>query len=482
MISANPWLYIIVSALLMVPASGMPVTPNEQVNLPVLLDSASPTSLEERKIGDRIMRHLRREAPLHTDPLVRSYTEFLLYRLASASQLQMSDRQLSLFVIDNPTLNAFAAPGGVVAINLGLFTHADTEHEFASILAHELAHLSQRHYARNVDQNKRLTLPYLASIFASAFLISQGNADAGLASLTASQAALTSRRLNYSRSIEQEADRIGIQTMARAGLDPEAMSGMFLRLSRANRFNQKLPEFLLTHPVTENRIADARGQAARYPKKKHASSVDFGLMKSRVELFHESPEDARETYQASLARNPESEVLRYRLALALSKDLAHDEAIAMITKLVEKHPDRLAYLLTRAEILITANQAWRALPILEEYIRINPDNHPAAMIHARALAQEKRFKEAQRVLEHQVRLRPDDIQVKIELAEISGLSADIITVHRTRAEVFQLRGDFDEALAQLEYALRKVGKEDHRTLAQISQRIEEIKELAEKSS
>ena len=166
--------------------------------------------------------------------------------------------QGDLVILDSRQLNAFAVPGGIVGINLGLFLYAETRNEFSAILAHELAHISQRHFARGVENARRNTLPNLAGLLASIIIMATSGGDAGIAALTATQAAAQQKALKYSRSREAEADRIGILTLADAGMDPRAMAYMFERLSNMNRFaGQRLPEFLLTHPVTQSRISES---------------------------------------------------------------------------------------------------------------------------------------------------------------------------------------------------------------------------------
>ena len=177
-------------------------------------------------------------------------------------------------MIDNPEINAFAAPGGVVGIHLGLMLHARDVHEYSAVIAHELAHLGQRHFARGIEAQRQATLPMLAGLLAGAVLMAAGGGDAGLAAMVGTQAAAVQNQLRYSRSREQEADRIGLNTMVRAQLDPHGLERMFARMQRAYRFRETMPEFLLTHPITESRIADARNQAAQYPVERVAGSRD----------------------------------------------------------------------------------------------------------------------------------------------------------------------------------------------------------------
>ena len=254
-------------------------------DLPVLGDASSGiVSPEvEAMLGDDFLRQLRAQLPTRGDPLLHYWTEALLYRLAAASDLR--EAQLKLVLIDAAPINAFAAPGGIVGINFGTYAQAATVHEFSSILAHELAHLSQRHFARGVEAQRQASLPFMAAMLASAALMATVGGDAGLAALASAQAVSQQNQLRYSRSREREADRLGLETMVRAGMDPWAASRMFEHMADVSRFSRRLPEFLLTHPVTESRIADARAQASAYPRKSYPLSLPFQLMRARVRML-----------------------------------------------------------------------------------------------------------------------------------------------------------------------------------------------------
>ncbi len=453
--------------------------------LPALGDASSAiVSLEtERRLGEQFLRSLRAQVPTYDDALIKYYTEFLLYRLAEHSDLESP--QLTVVAIDSDQLNAFAAPGGVVGVNLGLFLYASNVHEFASVLAHELAHLSQRHFARGIDEQRKATLPYMAALLASVALMATVGSDAGLAALTTSQAAMQQGQLRYSRQREAEADRLGIDTLARAGFDPHAMADMFGRMNRAFRFDRRPPEFLLTHPVTESRMADARNQAAQYTRRTYPDDLDFQLLRSRVRIhFAETPADAVRLFRAEVdtGRAERAEASTYGLALSLSLQNDHDEAIATLQPLIDAEPQRLAYLLAYTELLRRAGRPGQALGQLERELRIHPDNYPISMQYARVLDSANRHSDAEAVLQRQSVLRPTDDGVWFQLAETAGLAGDIITVHRARAEYFQLNGNLRSAIQHLEYALKLVPRDNFTQYARLQQRAEDLKELRREQS
>ncbi len=233
-------------------ATSLAFPSRSQVNLPVLGDSVSGTisTQQEYEFGREFLRQIRRETTMLDDPLIMEYIVSLTYKLAVNSEL--TDHRLEFVLIDSEILNAFAAPGGIIGVNAGLFLFAQNEGQFASVLSHELAHISQRHYARSVQQAQRNVLPSMAGLLASLVIAGVAGGDAGQAALMTSQAVGQENQMRYSRSNEQEADRIGIRTLYNSGFDPFDMAGMFEQMMRMNSFSQRMPEFLSTHPLDEN--------------------------------------------------------------------------------------------------------------------------------------------------------------------------------------------------------------------------------------
>ena len=432
---------------------------------------------QERELGEKFIRQLRREAPTNADPALKYFCAQLLTELAASSEL--TDRTLHPVLIESPALNAFAAPGGVVGINLGLFLHADNVHQLSAVLAHELAHLSQRHYARTVEFQRQNALPYVAALLASIALMAASGGTAGIAALSATQAAAQDSALRYSRSREQEADRIGIDTLGRAGLDPRAMATMFGQMSFAARFDRKLPEFLLTHPVTESRIADARNRATVWPARPYLDRIEYEFMQARVRVrYANSPDQivavfAQERTNARLLPGAAD----YGYVLALSRANRHDEALQALRVLLTDVADSLFVQLLTAEVRIAAGKPGEALPGLQRQLALNPDNAPLAALYARALSALQRHVEAEQVLLRQSQLHPDDADVWEQLAETAGLAHDIVNVHSARAEYFQLHGDFDKALEHLKYAARLVDQRNFQLSSKIMQRTIDMRAL-----
>ena len=235
----------------------------------------------ERRLGNLWLKVFRAQAPVLDDPLLYDYIENLIFELVVHSQLQ--DRSIQLVIVDNPTINAFAVPGGIIGVHNGLLHHAQTEDELASVLTHEIAHISQRHFARRQQQARDQAPFSVAGLIAGLVLAATAGSDAGLAAMTATQAAAQDSMLRYSRANEAEADRIGLTTLVASGRDAHAAADMHERMLAAYRLYtvNRLPEFLRTHPISEKRIADMRNRARKSAKVIRPASFDFELMQAR---------------------------------------------------------------------------------------------------------------------------------------------------------------------------------------------------------
>ena len=445
-------------------------------DLPVLGDASSSliSPALEKQIGRDFLKQIHASLPTVSDPILKYYVELQLADLAQYSELR--EKVLQVVLIDSPQMNAFAAPGGVVGINLGLMLYAQDEHEYASVIAHELAHLSQRHFARGIEERRSNALPTLASLIAAIMVGVVGGGDAGLAAISASQALAQQNQLSYSRSRETEADRIGLNTLADAGLDPDGMARMFDRMNRAYRYTRKPPEFLLTHPLSETRIADAKTQARKFPRREYSDSPDFALMRIRAQIHYtDSATAAVKQFSKEVRDNPDSDAARYGLALAFSRADNHREALPLADALFTANPNKLLYVAAYAELLTEAGKYGQALTLLERQLVLNPNNPPLSMLYASALSKNGEHEVAEVVLQRQSRIRPDDENVWYQLAETAGKAGNIIGVHRARAEYFALHGAYTKAIQHLEYARRLVSQTDTQLHARLDQRINDLR-------
>lgn len=456
-------------------------TTAEPIALPELGDSASSlvSSREEQQLGRVWLQMFRSQAPVVDDPLLQDYLEHTVYELASHSELDYP--QLSLVIVDNKNINAFAVPGGVIGVNNGLFLQAPHEDEFASVIAHELAHLSQRHFVRSLEAAKRQQIPAMAGLLAGIILSATAGADAGMAAIAATQAATLQSRLSYSRQHEQEADRIGMQTLYRSSRDPYAFARMFETMQRASRFSgSRPPEFLLTHPVTESRIADARSRAAQLSGRMVGArpgddDLEYQLMRARVRLhFAETPSQAVRDFRALISTpGNDGKADQYGLALALFNAGLPTDAAQTLAPLLANDPERIAYQLLQARIEDALGHPQQARERLANSLAINPGNYPLVMGYSQLLQQQGQLEHALELLRTHSYKRPDDPVIWYRLAELYGLTHNIMALHQARAEYFILKGYLDDADKQLLYALRLSG-EDHVANAIIQQRQRDV--------
>lgn len=456
---------------------------SEELKLPNL--GATSTSLfspeQEYQLGRAWLRSFRSQAPTLDDPLLQDYLEDLIYRLATHSELQ--DRRIEVVIVDNPVINAFAVPGGVIGVHTGLLLYAQTEDELATVLAHELAHLSQRHFSRGVEQQRNQLPLTLAGMLAGAVLLATTGGAAGIAALTAAQAAALDSQLRFSRQNEQEADRIGMQTMVNAGMDPQAAPDMFERMLQGSRYSRgnNIPEFMRTHPLSESRIADTRNRARLYPAVATDPSLAFHLMRARMQVHHaDTPQRAVAQFRASLDGEPRSaEADRYGLTMALTESGQPQLAQQELDALLLNSPNRLEYILAGATLHTSIGEPQLAIRSLQHELQLYPGNHALTMAYARALLMNDQAHIAEEVLLQQSFIRPDDPGLWYLLAEVDGLSGNILGLHQARAEYFILNGIFDEAERQLDYAMA-LAKNDYLASAKISQRLKDLASMRQR--
>lgn len=425
-------------------------------DLPSLGDASSSIVSPEQEylLGRAWLSLLRGQVRQLSDPLLKDYVESSVYRLTETSQLQ--DRRLEFVLLESPHLNAFAAPGGIIGVNGGLFIHAQTEAEYASVMAHELAHLSQRHFARGLEAQQRMQAPMMAAMLAGVVAAAAGAGDAGIAAIVSTQAAAIQAQRRFSRQNEQEADRIGILNLEKAGYDPRAMPQMFARLMRQYRYDQKPPEFLLTHPVTESRIADTTNRAEQLADGGIEDSLRYQLIRARTQLrFETTPGLGAKRFRAQLNENADLDAARYGLALAQIKGGQLDEARSTLAPLLNKAPDELIYNLAQIELEVTANRLPQAEQYLQRMLRQYPGSYPLRQARIDLLIKQGQTTQAAKELDQLAAQRSADPDIWYQVAEIRGLTGNIVGVHEARAEYFALVGDYDQAIEQLDFAKRR---------------------------
>ena len=425
----------------------------KEIDLPELGDrvSGAVSSDEEKAIGEMFLQQVYSNAPLISDPIIFEYTEHLIYRLSEYSQVK--DRYFKILLIDDDSLNAFAAPGGIIGVNGGLFLYSDNEGQFSSVLAHELAHLSQRHFARNVlksqDSNLASALVMVSSI-AIALISNNPNA------MAVGPAILQSQSLRYSRLFEKEADRVGFANLVKAGYHPESMGEMFENMNEIRRLSGDLPpEFLLTHPLSSSRISDAFNAAENLPTEgTKKNSLEFSLIKARLEIYYENiSQNSLRKFRERVNQDPTESNL-YGLALAHQKNNNYEESLELINKLISSYPKNLVLNNTKVDFLFESGKYEDALVHVNKFLEISPRNYPLSISKSKILLSMERYFESEEIIRDQLLRKNNNPELWLLLSEIQRSSKNIIGYHQSRAEYFLLLGQNERALKQLEFALK----------------------------
>ncbi|GAA3939762.1 M48 family metalloprotease [Litoribacillus peritrichatus] len=449
--------------------------------LPTLGDSTSGfISLDqEYQLGRGWLRALRSQTPILEDPLLNDYLEFTIYRLAENSQL--TDRRIETIIVDNKSLNAFAVPGGVIGVNTGLFLYSQSEGEFSSVLSHELAHISQRHFARRVqDAQKRQPLT-LAGLLATVLLAVTTGGTAAIAAGSTAYAANAQASLAFSRDMEQEADRIGMETLYNSGYNPNEMTDMFRNMNDAKRyFGTNPPEYLLTHPLTESRVSDSANRASQYPAVKNGrTNFEYQLMKRRVEVHTLKSADAcTNKYESAVqeSKGTSKHTAQYALAICYTEDKQFEKALATLKPLQELWPLSITINVLEAEILSKKRDLDEAESILKKMLKDNPENYVITMYLANTLGKNGKARESAFLLQDMSFKRPDDAHVWNRLAEAQRINNNQIGYYKAAAEYYQLNGDFTNSQRQLMRAL-KLAEFDFHEKSIIEERIKYIESL-----
>jgi predicted Zn-dependent protease len=260
-------------------------------NLPALGDTERQdlSPLMERKLGEEIMRDIRRDRDFLDDGPILEYLNTFGNKLVSARPDARGEANFDyyFFAVRDPQLNAFALPGGFIAVHSALLLAAQSESELASVLGHEIGHVAQRHIARSIGQQKQDALIPLAAMILAA-LASKAGGDAAMGVFMGGQGLAIQRQLNFGRDAEREADRIGFQIMGEAGYDTSGMVAFFQRMQAATRnYSDLVPAYLQSHPLTTERIADIQARIREQPYKQRADSLDFYLVRSRARVLQD---------------------------------------------------------------------------------------------------------------------------------------------------------------------------------------------------
>lgn len=439
---------------------------------------------EEKRIGEEAMVQIRHQLNFIDDPELTQYIEGLGKKLARS--MLDEQRSFQFFLIDSSVINAFALPGGFIGIHSGLVTNASTESELASVLAHEIAHVTQRHWPRMVAAQKDRSGLTMAAILASLVLAGSGDVNAGGIAMAAMAADIDSR-LAFTRAFEREADRIGIRMLSTAKLNSKAMAIFFERLANANQFGAaNIPEFMRTHPVTNDRIAEARNRAAQLPDYQHVSSADFHHFRARTRAYYDRQPKQALAYFTNVIQNKgisqaERRAARYGLALIHLRRGNFAIAGKYISQLRRQKPRELRYQLAEADIAVAAGNSKHGLALYRQIYTRHRSSHWVARRYAENLLAQRQPKQALNVLQPAQRQSPKSAVLHKLIARAAGETGDLVRAHRALAEYFVIGGNPHEAINQLGIAAR-AAKKNYYALTAIRARISELEAAASLAS
>ncbi|AWL11864.1 Putative beta-barrel assembly-enhancing protease [Saliniradius amylolyticus] len=450
---------------------------NDRNTLPEIgVVAANAISIDkERLVGDAIMRQMRGQAPVVGDPLLNEYIQDLGNRLVA--QADNTKFPFNFFLVNNPEINAFAFYGGYIGVHTGLIYQASTESELASVLAHEVAHVTQRHIARRMESAQRSGPLQIASMLGG-ILLAMADPEAGMAAISASSAAGQQASINYTRDNEKEADRIGLRILYQAGFDPTAAASFFDRLVEKYRHKSKPPAFLLTHPLPESRVADARARAGAYNSQERGSSLAFFLAKARIQALYMFDADKNQSYfrrQLDQAHPGLQLAARYGLALSLMRAEQPKQAQAQLTPLMDAHPDNLFFLDAMTDILLDQQNYDQAMKMLAPHLANKPRNQVLALNYANAAINAGQYKDAIRLLKDYLMINEDHMLSYQLLVEAYGQSDQALERHQSQAEIYALVAAYPRAIDELQSAYNYTG-DSHLAKQRIRARIEQFRE------
>lgn len=449
------------------------------LNLPDIGDSAGAiiSPQQEKALGEAFFRSLHGRYEINEDPEISEYIQSIGQKLAASSDTPA--QTFHFFVVNEPDINAFAGPGGYVGVNSGLITMTESESELASVLGHEIAHVTQRHLLQTFEAAGRLSLPTAAAMLAAVLLgATTGSGALGQAAVVAAQAGATQFQINFTRDNEEEADRVGMQTLVRAGLDPRSMPEFFERLQQSTRFaGRGLPEFLRTHPVTTSRISDTRGRAEQYPYKQFPDSFGYQLAKAKLRvLTSKRPKEEVAYFTRALSRgtSEQRDVARYGLALALLAANQPEEAKTQLQNLMSRYRDYPQMHHALAKVSLDQKNYAEAAQIYAQALQRFPGNPALLLENARTLLILKRSELArQQIAAFLLKQKPTPDAYELMAQAYSQLGNEAES-HRYLAEAYYADGQLQQAILQFRIAQRSAGSGNYYTESVIDERLAEL--------
>jgi len=416
------------------------------------------TPQQEKELGEAFYRKLHAELDVSQDPEVNDYIQSIGQKLAGSSDNPA--QAFHFFVVSDPTVNAFAGPGGYIGVNSGLILTSEAESELASVLAHEIAHVTQRHLYQTFQAAGRLALPTAAAMLA-AVLLGTKSAQLGQAALMAAQAANIQYQINFTRDNEAEADRVGMQILSKSDFDPRAMPTFFERMQQSTRFvGRELPEFLLTHPVTVSRISDTRGRAEQFAYRQYPDSLTYQIVRAKLRV--QTAANAREALAYFKAvggqgTKLQQDVSAYGLAQASIANARAGDAKPILQRLMESYPDQSHFANALASAELETKNYPRAIQLYASALQRFPENRALTLNYVRALLTTGKAQQARKLLHDYARRHPPTPEVYNLMAQTYSQLGNDAESHRYIAESYYASGQNRAAILQLRLAKKTAG-------------------------
>ena len=445
--SARVWLFA--AALCLCPTFATAHSSHPE-SAPSLAQNLTPT--QANRIGRQFLASMLRTEGYISDPELNYYISNM--GTAVASNATLTDTTISVHLVEDKQLNAYALPGGHITLNTGLLTLMSREGELAAVVAHEVAHISQKHFSRIIAKSSASGFPTLVAVLAS---IAVGG-EVGAAGLTAAVAASQSSQLAYTREFEREADAVGIKLLAKADYDPDDMARFFEKLGRTE-IGENAPEFLRTHPLSWNRIAEAENRAALYPKKEFPPQLRFQLFKAKVRAQYLDT-DHEKTLQhfQSLHKNASTAIeivaAQYGIALALTNLRQYAAAHNALGPLIHQYPQVIALQIAQADLDLRAGKTVQGVRRYAALTKRHPKASYLWRLYAEALLISGEAQQAKRVVRRQLRRNKDEILLYPLLAKINGELGLFAETLQANANFHAALGEYQPALDALKQALR----------------------------
>jgi predicted Zn-dependent protease len=411
---------------------------------------------QEKALGQAVMREIRQKLPLITDPEINDYLQSLGNQLTN--HIEAPPHDFTFFAINDPSINAFAAPGGYIGIHTGLILATENESELASVLAHEIGHITQAHFARRMEEIERMTLPRAAAFIAGVLLASI-DPELGYATLIATDAASIERQLGFSRNYERESDRVGLTLLSRAGFSPAASVSFLQKLQTFSGTDSQPIDFLLTHPLTEARMADIQNRVRQLPVPTHQDSHEYTFVRAALEVLTDPQrQSVVKKAREAVKQAPDLFSYRYRLGIAYLHNEQPEKAEAVFAQLMEDDSPRISYFIALLKSVHSDSSTEKSTILFEAANRLYP-NHPTLTFHhCNNLIQANHADEAYQILRRHLLTRSATPELYQLAARSAAESGNETAGHRYLAEYYFERAYYRLALEHLEKAIDKSWK------------------------